>query len=226
MSKQKAQMWPGSFSKLSYFERIEKFWGYRCAYCLKVPDKITKDHVMPKSRGGNDNPFNLVPSCSACNTDKGNHHPNRWCSLEQRNHIVQYFNVILHFMVAEVYAGRGDEDRMTRDWLAYAEARKNIDSTVKKIKLFSLLKKSASPEEWLKGLEDTLKEQPGPSRKNKARTVTQIIGAWKAGDVTRDPVHRAEQVRPELRQEISASGAVQDDDGDVWRTSDGLHILH
>jgi 5-methylcytosine-specific restriction endonuclease McrA len=30
------------------------------------------DHVMPKSRGGSDDPANLVASCAACNLRRGN----------------------------------------------------------------------------------------------------------------------------------------------------------
>lgn len=40
-----------------------------CVYCGKPAEHM--DHVMPKSRGGSDDPSNLVPACSSCNWSKG-----------------------------------------------------------------------------------------------------------------------------------------------------------
>jgi hypothetical protein len=51
--------------------------GTRCTYCGKVtveepdPDKLHRDHIIPKSRGGNDSPENETPACRWCNLDKG-----------------------------------------------------------------------------------------------------------------------------------------------------------
>jgi hypothetical protein len=41
-----------------------------CAYC-GIEDPRTKDHVIPKSRGGSDDPSNLVWACNRCNSKKG-----------------------------------------------------------------------------------------------------------------------------------------------------------
>lgn len=41
----------------------------KCAYCGERGD--TKDHVVPKSRGGSDDPSNLVWACRSCNSRKG-----------------------------------------------------------------------------------------------------------------------------------------------------------
>lgn len=46
-----------------------------CHYCKKeILDvrEITKDHVIPKSKGGKDNASNIVPCCHRCNAEKGN----------------------------------------------------------------------------------------------------------------------------------------------------------
>jgi len=48
----------------------------RCFYCetaldLVGPNKYTIDHRTPQSRGGNDDPENLVPCCKTCNCRKG-----------------------------------------------------------------------------------------------------------------------------------------------------------
>lgn len=48
--------------------------GHRCQYC-GVADRLTIDHVMPKSRGGRDTWENLAAACVPCNNKKGNRTP-------------------------------------------------------------------------------------------------------------------------------------------------------
>jgi 5-methylcytosine-specific restriction endonuclease McrA len=47
---------------------------FRCQYCGGM-DKLTLDHVLPKSRGGRDSWENLVTACMPCNNRKGNRTP-------------------------------------------------------------------------------------------------------------------------------------------------------
>lgn len=47
---------------------------FRCQYCGSR-DKLTIDHVHPKSRGGRDTWENLVAACTPCNNRKGNRTP-------------------------------------------------------------------------------------------------------------------------------------------------------
>ena len=43
-----------------------------CAYCGKWNEKLTIDHIVPKSKGGpHFAKYNLVPSCKSCNLTKG-----------------------------------------------------------------------------------------------------------------------------------------------------------
>ena len=42
-----------------------------CQYCGSTT-RLTIDHVLPRSRGGEDSWENLVVACSSCNTKKGN----------------------------------------------------------------------------------------------------------------------------------------------------------
>ncbi len=55
--------------------------GYRCQYCgrpgaeLKPREALTRDHVVPMSRGGTNEWTNVVTACSPCNTRKANHMP-------------------------------------------------------------------------------------------------------------------------------------------------------
>ena len=54
---------------------------YRCQYChrtqaeLKHRECLTRDHLVPLSRGGTNDWTNVVTACSNCNTRKGNHLP-------------------------------------------------------------------------------------------------------------------------------------------------------
>ena len=55
--------------------------GYTCQYCgrhrtrLHARQFLTRDHVLPLSRGGENSWTNVVTSCSPCNNRKGNHLP-------------------------------------------------------------------------------------------------------------------------------------------------------
>jgi hypothetical protein len=46
--------------------------GYRCVYCGATPARVhlQVDHVIPKARGGSDDPLNLVTACVDCNQGK------------------------------------------------------------------------------------------------------------------------------------------------------------
>jgi 5-methylcytosine-specific restriction endonuclease McrA len=54
---------------------------YRCQYCarhmseLKPREGLTRDHLVPLSRGGSNEWSNVVTACSPCNTRKGNRLP-------------------------------------------------------------------------------------------------------------------------------------------------------
>jgi 5-methylcytosine-specific restriction endonuclease McrA len=55
--------------------------GYTCQYCsrfqsqLKPRECLTRDHVVPQSRGGGNEWDNVVTACSSCNTRKASHLP-------------------------------------------------------------------------------------------------------------------------------------------------------
>lgn len=54
---------------------------YRCQYCgrpgseLKPREALTRDHLIPISRGGTNEWTNVVTACSSCNTRKANRLP-------------------------------------------------------------------------------------------------------------------------------------------------------
>jgi 5-methylcytosine-specific restriction endonuclease McrA len=55
--------------------------GYRCQYCgrsvaeLRPRHALTRDHLIPLSRGGTNDWSNVVTACSPCNTRKANNLP-------------------------------------------------------------------------------------------------------------------------------------------------------
>ena len=46
--------------------------GWACVYCGATDVRLTLDHVVPRSRGGDSVWENVVTSCSPCNLRKGN----------------------------------------------------------------------------------------------------------------------------------------------------------
>ena len=50
---------------------------FRCQYCgeKRQPRELTLDHIMPRSRGGDNAPVNIVTACVACNNRKGDRTP-------------------------------------------------------------------------------------------------------------------------------------------------------
>ena len=46
--------------------------GWRCVYCGTASGRLTLDHVVPRSRGGESVWENVVTACSPCNLRKGN----------------------------------------------------------------------------------------------------------------------------------------------------------
>ncbi|MDX6518267.1 MAG: hypothetical protein QOF50_1113 [Gaiellaceae bacterium] len=46
--------------------------GWRCVYCGTMSGRLTLDHVVPRSRGGDSVWENVVTSCAPCNHKKGN----------------------------------------------------------------------------------------------------------------------------------------------------------
>ena len=45
--------------------------GYACQYCGRQSNDLTRDHVVPRHRGGTHTWDNLVTACKACNHRKG-----------------------------------------------------------------------------------------------------------------------------------------------------------
>jgi len=90
-----------------------------CAYCGKWHEKLTLDHIVPKSKGGaHFAKHNLVPSCLACNADKGSLPVFEWwrpleCWTEERE------EVLLSWIHANSFVSAHTD---LSDWEAWCEA--------------------------------------------------------------------------------------------------------
>lgn len=60
---------------------------YSCQFCgrrqyeLRFRECLTRDHLLPLSRGGTNDWTNVITACSSCNTRKGNRRPEE-CGME------------------------------------------------------------------------------------------------------------------------------------------------
>jgi 5-methylcytosine-specific restriction endonuclease McrA len=60
---------------------ILEHFSHACAYCLRTDRPLTKEHVIPVSRGGAYIAENIVPACGSCNSKK-QHRP-VWVMLRE-----------------------------------------------------------------------------------------------------------------------------------------------
>jgi hypothetical protein len=52
------------------WDEIKSAYEMRCAYCGHRFERLTQDHVIPLSKGGNHTKDNVVPACRPCNSKK------------------------------------------------------------------------------------------------------------------------------------------------------------
>lgn len=72
--------------------------AYSCQYCGTTPGRgsLTVDHVIPRSRGGTHDWFNLVAACKACNQKKGSSTPEEaMMKLMRRPYEPSYVSLVL-----------------------------------------------------------------------------------------------------------------------------------
>lgn len=71
--------------------------NHSCQYCSYAGEGLTLDHVVPRSRGGEDSWENIVTACVRCNVKKGNRTPKEanmpLRTLPRKPHSSLYFEV-------------------------------------------------------------------------------------------------------------------------------------
>lgn len=65
---------PSTLTQKEWKDILEKC-DHRCVYCNRQMKRLTKDHVLPASRGGGYTSENIVPACGSCNSRKHNKTP-------------------------------------------------------------------------------------------------------------------------------------------------------
>jgi 5-methylcytosine-specific restriction endonuclease McrA len=79
------------------------FFGGECAYCgrtLRKGERLTRDHLVPVSAGGQTTQANIVPACSSCNSSKQDMEWREWFmqqaffSQERMNRIFKWRSIM------------------------------------------------------------------------------------------------------------------------------------
>lgn len=52
-------------------EQVFAIYGKQCHYCGYEDPVMTVDHILPRSRGGDNSLENLIPACRKCNYSRG-----------------------------------------------------------------------------------------------------------------------------------------------------------
>lgn len=68
-NQKRAFLFKGNRHSKEEWEIKKKEYDYKCAYCGEQVE-LTKDHIIPVARGGNDLIENIIPSCKRCNQKK------------------------------------------------------------------------------------------------------------------------------------------------------------
>lgn len=77
---------------------------HKCTYCGRGDLPLTIDHIIPKSKGGDDSWENLCAACLPCNNKKGDRTP------EEANMKLRYKPYTPnHIMFIKTSAGRFDD---------------------------------------------------------------------------------------------------------------------
>lgn len=52
------------------WRQMKAHYGHSCVYCGRKMTRLTMDHIIPLSQGGNHTYSNIVPACRSCNSRK------------------------------------------------------------------------------------------------------------------------------------------------------------
>ena len=88
-----------SEAKRLWRRKIKQRWDYECAYCGSDKD-LTIDHIVPRSKGGNDFTKNVVCCCHDCNQSKS-HTPWEDWYFSQEFFSMKRYNKINEWMEPE-----------------------------------------------------------------------------------------------------------------------------
>jgi len=97
--------------------------NFTCQYCgEKAPDmKVHVDHLIPKSKGGNDSLSNLVTACGPCNVGKASRLLPPEIVLEKRKKQAFLNRQIEYHRQAKLSEKQKDEENAIDVWKHYAK---------------------------------------------------------------------------------------------------------
>ncbi len=82
--------------------------NYSCQYCSYSGDQLSIDHVIPRSRGGEDIWENVATACISCNIRKGNRTPKE-ANMPLKNKPHKPFNTLSFEATKLIGSGRHKE---------------------------------------------------------------------------------------------------------------------
>lgn len=84
-------------------QRLYKRDNYECVYC-GTKKNLTIDHVIPKSRGGENSWTNLVTCCSPCNRRKGDKTPSEAnMKLSRKPYEPTLFSEVINPTISDIW---------------------------------------------------------------------------------------------------------------------------
>ena len=84
--------------------------NFSCQYCLYSGEKLSIDHVIPRSRGGQDSWENVATACISCNIKKGNRTPKE-ANMPLKNKPHKPFNTLSFEATKQIDSGHHKEWR-------------------------------------------------------------------------------------------------------------------
>ena len=82
--------------------------GHRCQYCGCKGEKLSIDHIFPRSRGGEDKWENVTTACLSCNAMKGNRTPKE-ANMEILNSPYRPFSSLVFEATRQINSGKHKE---------------------------------------------------------------------------------------------------------------------
>jgi 5-methylcytosine-specific restriction endonuclease McrA len=77
------------------WEECKNTFDNKCAYCGKN-DKLSQEHFVPVSKGGEYTENNIIPSCKSCNSSKNNSNFFDWYPKQEFYSKIREQNILKH----------------------------------------------------------------------------------------------------------------------------------
>lgn len=82
-----------------------------CQYCKKEGD-LTKEHIIPKSKGGCNHSHNILNVCAKCNRARGNMPMTQWLRLKK----VKLRDIVARKVIVGVECMIKKNDKFRKEW--------------------------------------------------------------------------------------------------------------